>query len=1836
MANSPRRILSPTYISPTVTSAIGIWTLKEQLQANNTNTWPGAPTDSLNSVEYLIAGGGGSGGGGTSTNGRGGGGGAGGLVYGTLDTSTNKQITVVIGSGGAGVASARGISGTATSISNNSSNNTVAVFSGSNNLSFAKSGTNWDLGTGDFTIECWVNPSNFTALQYIAAQGNITTTACWALAINTSGQFVYYLSSAATTFNIAAGIVGGTLTANVWHHIALVRNGSTFTPYVNGIPGISTINAATIFTSSDSLYLGTTGALANRFTGYLTNFRIVKGVGVYTGPFSTPNNYLTLTQNANSNGNPSVAIIAGQTVMLTLQSNPAVDLAYATVLTNTAAVTYTTTTVALPVQSAVALGGGGGGAYLSAQTAGASGGGGATDTGFGVGASTQFSRYGYGFGNQGGVGMTYVNTNVSGAGGGGGAGVAGTNPSVTTTNATTLGSIYFNGSSNYLTVPTGSDSSFEANVNFTVEAWIYLNSYAPASITGAALIGTSGASTATGWYINVGQDVNTLRLTSNASGTWTDNISVGSGNGIPLNTWTHIALCRSGSNIRLFKNGQVVASSASANTWSFTTPQGVTYIGGPTVGTYTRYLNAYVTDLRIVKGTALYSTATAFTPTTIPLTAVSDTKLLLNAASSTNYLTDSSTNNYVVTNADNTSYVLFTPYTNTATTTIVPGTGGTNMIGIGNAGNAIGAAGQGGLGNTTYASWLQAVSKGQIMVKGGSILFSGASNTYLILRHGTLLNIPVAAASGTDFTIECWVYLTGKTGSPCVFANHAGGGAGSIALFAGHTGIGGGPTKWTIYTPSNGTWTTPGALGYDGSGNGSGDGRGRDIVYNTWIHLAIVRQGSGTNNAKFYIDGAFEAQMTWSVGLTAASTNWFISASGDGTSGTNITGVVSNFRVTGSAVYTGPFTPPTSVLETVQNAGTNITAINNVSTTYSVQFSGTNQYIYATNSQFNLTNDFTVEGWFYPTSFATAMNLFDTLAIGGAAARTAAFAIRTVVTTGVVGIFTNSALSTTTTTGLSLNAWNHVAVVRTSTTIKIYINGISLATITNSTVFIGNGLTIGTNSDAVTGAAGFVGYISNVRVVNGLGVYVSNFTVPTTTLTATQASLGQGIRSITTGQTVFLGLQSPTHIDNTGTALGLTAVNLSLPTIAQTPFKSVVKFLMNTSDTIDYSYNAIPISIGQGGATRSASSPFASTTDTYYICGGGSGAGGVYQAFGGAGGGGAGAGSSETGAAGLANTGGGGGGGGGQSGTTASSGSGGSGLAIIRYPSSFANATTTTGSPTGPIVVGNYKYYTFTGTGTLGFYTSIILDYLVVGGGGGGGGTQGGGGGAGGLVANSLLSGPNEYSASFNGTTQYLTIPGNTAFAFGTNNFTIESWFYPTTATGTIVDTRSGAGGTTGILYYASSLMRWFVAGDVITATAAMSLNTWHHVALVRNAGITKLYLDGTQVGSSYTDTNNYILTNTIYIGRGNDAGNILTGNISNLRIVKGVAVYTQQFTPPNGALTSTQAANINGSPSAAITGTQTSLLTLQNATFVDNSTNNFSITAVAGPSLVSTSHPFNVTNSNRIGATWTGPTGFITGSSLSISLTTSNTYTVTVGAGGSAGAIYANLGASGPGGPGGNSVLGSITAYGGGGGGTTGYQTASVAIGNAGGSGGGGGNDSTTTTGGSGTSGQGNNGGAGLTTAQTGFNSGGGGGAATAGLSATITSGTNLGGAGGVGISSSITGTAVTYAGGGGGTGNNNPGAGGAGGGGAGSSATATAGTANTGGGGGGSRDAAGGAGGSGVVIIAYPDIYPNLATVTGTLVCNGSANNIVPDTVSRSGYKIYKFTAGTGTISW
>jgi len=164
-------------------------------------------------------------------------------------------------------------------------------------------------------------------------------------------------------------------------------------------------------------------------------------------------------------------------------------------------------------------------------------------------------------------------------------------------------------------------------------------------------------------------------------------------------------------------------------------------------------------------------------------------------------------------------------------------------------------------------------------------------------------------------------------------------------------------------------------------------------------------------------------------------------------------------------------------------------------------------------------------------------------------------------------------------------------------------------------------------------------------------------------------------------------------------------------------------------------------------------------------------------------------------------------------------------------------------------------------------------------------------------------------SMFFDGTTDALFEPSNINYGYGTGDFTIEFWLYlNATTTQTIVSNLtavSGASVAPHIYYENASGIRYYVnSADRITGSA-LSTGQWYHIAVSRSGSSTKMFINGTQTGSTYTDTNNYGTSNPLGVG---DYAvpltgvSTLNGYIDDLRITKGYARYTTTFTPPTAA----------------------------------------------------------------------------------------------------------------------------------------------------------------------------------------------------------------------------------------------------------------------------------------------------------------------------------------------
>jgi hypothetical protein len=154
-------------------------------------------------------------------------------------------------------------------------------------------------------------------------------------------------------------------------------------------------------------------------------------------------------------------------------------------------------------------------------------------------------------------------------------------------------------------------------------------------------------------------------------------------------------------------------------------------------------------------------------------------------------------------------------------------------------------------------------------------------------------------------------------------------------------------------------------------------------------------------------------------------------------------------------------------------------------------------------------------------------------------------------------------------------------------------------------------------------------------------------------------------------------------------------------------------------------------------------------------------------------------------------------------------------------------------------------------------------------------------------------------SLLLDGTGDYLTIASDSAFALGTGDFTVEFWFRRARSSlqEILYEARTGAyvvyirGDNHKIIYFAGG-------ADRITSTNAYNTTgTWYHVAVVRSSGTSKMYVNGVQEGSNYTDTNNFTAS-TQFIGIGFDsATSPFSGHFDEVRI-SNTARYTANFTP--------------------------------------------------------------------------------------------------------------------------------------------------------------------------------------------------------------------------------------------------------------------------------------------------------------------------------------------------
>mgnify|MGYP003115198108 CR=1 FL=1 len=170
------------------------------------------------------------------------------------------------------------------------------------------------------------------------------------------------------------------------------------------------------------------------------------------------------------------------------------------------------------------------------------------------------------------------------------------------------------------------------------------------------------------------------------------------------------------------------------------------------------------------------------------------------------------------------------------------------------------------------------------------------------------------------------------------------------------------------------------------------------------------------------------------------------------------------------------------------------------------------------------------------------------------------------------------------------------------------------------------------------------------------------------------------------------------------------------------------------------------------------------------------------------------------------------------------------------------------------------------------------------------------------------------YNSSFTDVVVNTSPSTSTSLVFGTGDFTLE-YFIKTTSTNINVmhpRNESNTGTGYGAHTIQDSKLRWNHRYDVanlweVNASADLFDNAFHHVAIVRNSGTFKVFIDGVSKSASsgsFSDSSNYVYTSAFQIGgHGNlTGGGYMAGYIDDFRITKH-AVYTTAFTVPTAAL---------------------------------------------------------------------------------------------------------------------------------------------------------------------------------------------------------------------------------------------------------------------------------------------------------------------------------------------
>ena len=615
-------------------------------------------------------------------------------------------------------------------------------------------------------------------------------------------------------------------------------------------------------------------------------------------------------------------------------------------------------------------------------------------------------------------------------------------PTTVTVPAANNYSMYFDGTGDYLSVPANAAFAFGTG-DFTVEFWMYCN--VPwNSMSNPGVVGQKQGDGTAGWQIYRNSSSNDMYVRIVGGNDY------GSAATPATQTWEHWALVRSGSNLTWYRNGTATFTHTGFSQ-NITDTAGLLYIGY--TQTWGGYLNAIISNLRIVKGTAVY-TAT-FTPPTAPLTAISGTSLLTCQA---NTVIDNSNNAFTITTNGNARPARNGPFANTTTVTLVGNEGSAYFDGT-----------------------------GDYLTLGGQSNFAFGTNSW---------------------TVEFWVYFTGTPGTTQLFDGRPAG-TGSTTNYV---SIGTNTSVLNYYTSS----ANPAIAGPTLVTRQWYHVAVCRSVTSTRLFVNGTQYGSTISDSQTYIVGASRPILGADGNVPTASLLTGYLSNVRVVNGTALytSAFVPTFAPLTPVANTVLLTAQTNLSSNTKvfvdesnynniitgNGNANLGSFSPFGSSWSNYFDGTGDYLQTPSSTFSLGTVFTIEAWVYPTTSPTNAIVFSSTTSGELS----------------LGYYSNSGFGVSA-TGVSwllysgtmpvVGAWNHIAVVRAglgTNQTSIYINGTRVVNGTISNAFTGSGAwRVG--FDGGGGGSSWTGYISNLRVVAGTDLYgYTNTTItpPTAPLTA--------------------------------------------------------------------------------------------------------------------------------------------------------------------------------------------------------------------------------------------------------------------------------------------------------------------------------------------------------------------------------------------------------------------------------------------------------------------------------------------------------------------------------------------------------------------------------------------------------------------------------------------------------------------------------------------------------------------------------------------------------------